>query len=91
MIEIANAPPLARYRFRVRATQPLKLPDFAGSMLRGAFGRSLRKLACMTRRPECKGCPLITTRVFYWKTFKVSAGLRPSQRIATPPPWSAII
>ncbi|MBS98291.1 MAG: CRISPR-associated protein Cas6 [Oceanospirillaceae bacterium] len=64
MIEIANAPPLARYRFRVRATQPLKLPDFAGSMLRGAFGRSLRKLACMTRRPECKGCPLITTCPF---------------------------
>ena len=50
--------PVARYRFEFRATQPIRLPDYAGSMLRGAFGHALRHLACMTRQKECTGCPL---------------------------------
>jgi len=50
--------PLARYRFHLRATTPLNLPEWAGSVLRGAFGHALRKLACMTRQKECPGCPL---------------------------------
>ncbi|MDP2286252.1 MAG: hypothetical protein Q8L06_19100, partial [Pseudohongiella sp.] len=32
---------VARYRFNVRVTSPLKLPDYAGSTLRGAFGHAL--------------------------------------------------
>jgi hypothetical protein len=39
--------------------QPIRLPDYSGSMLRGAFGHALRQLACMTRQKECAGCPLI--------------------------------
>ena len=50
--------PLARYRFHVRATTPLNLPEWPGSALRGAFGHALRKLACMTRQKECSDCPL---------------------------------
>ncbi len=50
--------PLARYRFEWRATSPLSMPDYAGSMLRGAFGHALRQLACMTKQKECDGCPL---------------------------------
>jgi hypothetical protein len=50
--------PLARYRFHLRATTPLNLPEWPGSALRGAFGHALRKLACMTRQKECQGCPL---------------------------------
>ena len=53
--------PLARYRFDWRVTRPLRLPDFAGSMLRGAFGHALRQLACMTKQKECDGCPLIVS------------------------------
>ena len=53
--------PLARYRFDFQATTPIRLPDYAGSMLRGAFGHALRQLACMTRQKECAGCPLMTT------------------------------
>ena len=53
--------PLARYRFEWRSTTPVRLPDYAGSMLRGAFGHALRQLACMTRQKECDGCPLLTT------------------------------
>ena len=53
--------PLARYRLEWQASTPLRLPDYAGSMLRGAFGHALRKLACMTKQRDCAGCPLLST------------------------------
>lgn len=51
-------------RFDVQASDPLDFPFFAGSMLRGAFGRALRNVACMTRAPVCDGCALRTTCPF---------------------------
>lgn len=60
--------PIARYRLTARWRNPAHLPDYAGSLLRGQFGATLRHLACMTRQPSCDGCPLqITcpyTRIF---------------------------
>lgn len=53
--------PLARYRFEFQATRSIHLPDYSGSMLRGAFGHALRKLACMTKQQDCAGCPLLRT------------------------------
>ena len=53
--------PITRYRFTARVQQPLALPDYAGSLLRGQFGAALRQVACMTRAPACPGCPLIQT------------------------------
>ncbi len=53
--------PIARYRFTARVQQPLSLPDYAGSLLRGQFGAALRTVACMTRQHTCPGCPLIPT------------------------------
>ena len=40
--------PVARYRFTFRMQHDLSLPEFAGSLLRGQFGASLRRIACMT-------------------------------------------
>jgi hypothetical protein len=51
----------ARYRFLFVAQTPIRLPEYAGSMLRGAFGTAMRRLACMTREPECSPCPLYLT------------------------------
>lgn len=66
--QINSDVPLARYRFTARVGQPLALPDYAGSLLRGQFGAALRQVACMTRQPVCHGCPLLQscpyTRVF---------------------------
>jgi len=56
-----NALPIARYRLTARVQQPLSLPDYAGSLLRGQFGAALRHVACMTRQPTCPGCPIIPT------------------------------
>ena len=53
--------PLARYRLEWQASTALRLPDYAGSMLRGAFGHALRQLACMTRQKDCAGCPLLSS------------------------------
>ena len=53
--------PIARYQFTFTVTEPIQLPEYAGSTLRGAFGWALRKIACMTKQAECKGCPLYRT------------------------------
>lgn len=52
---------LARYRLHWRATTPIHLPAYAGSMLRGAFGHALRRISCLTRQKNCAGCPLLGT------------------------------
>lgn len=57
----AAALPIARYRFTARMRQGVRLPDYAGSLLRGQFGAALRNVACMTRQPTCGGCPLLAT------------------------------
>lgn len=51
--------PIARYRFTARLTQRLSLEWYAGSQLRGVFGRALRQISCITRAQQCEGCPLI--------------------------------
>lgn len=56
--------PLARYRFDFEVTSALRLPEYGGSTLRGAFGRALRKLACVTRSNSCQGCLLLQTCPF---------------------------
>ncbi len=53
--------PVARYRFTAKLHAPLRLPNYAGSLLRGQFGAALRDVACMTRQPSCGGCPLLQT------------------------------
>lgn len=50
--------PLLSLTFEVQQQQDLLLPHHAGSMLRGAFGTALRRLACITRQDNCKTCPL---------------------------------
>ena len=49
---------VARYRFTFRMQGHLRLPQFAGSLLRGQFGAALRTLACMTGADTCGDCPL---------------------------------
>ncbi len=60
--------PIARYRFTARMQSGVRLPEYAGSLLRGQFGAALRGVACMTRQPVCTGCPLLQscayTRIF---------------------------
>ncbi len=53
--------PIARYRFTFRMRDALRLPEYAGSLLRGQFGAALRGVACITKAKTCAGCPLLAT------------------------------
>lgn len=53
--------PVARYLFAFRMQDDLRLPEFAGSLLRGQFGAALRRTACLTGAKTCGGCPLLST------------------------------
>jgi hypothetical protein len=53
--------PVARYRLEFTVETPLHLSAYAGSTLRGAFGRALRTASCMTKQKTCDGCPLLAT------------------------------
>ena len=58
---LTNGLPIARYRFTATLRTGLRLPGYAGSLLRGQFGAALRQVACMTRQPTCVACPLLRT------------------------------
>jgi hypothetical protein len=66
-------PDLARFRFGLRALDPLRLPEYPGSAWRGLLGQGLRRTACVTRQHSCAGCLLIHGCVY-------------SQLFETPPP-----
>ena len=51
-------PEVTRFRFWLEAIEPIRLPPFPGSILRGALGSGLRRTACVTGQPVCDGCSL---------------------------------
>src|SRR5690554_2202375 len=49
---------LARYRFTFRVIEPLQLPEYAGSSLRGVFGNALMQLSGLSRNDVKQQLPL---------------------------------
>jgi hypothetical protein len=49
---------LARYRFTIEALEPIHLPRYAGSTLRGGLGSVLRRLVCYRPGTQCPECDL---------------------------------
>lgn len=76
--------PLVRYRFEFEVTVPLRLPEYAGSTLRGAFGHALKQLACTTRAKTCDGC-LLDATCPYPAVFAPLPRANSLGKIATPP------
>ncbi len=56
--------PLARYRLTFRAAVDLRLPAYTGSAWRGAFGRALKRLVCVTRESACPPCLLYRSCIY---------------------------
>lgn len=56
--------PLALYRLRFIAQETVRLPVYAGSAWRGAFGHALKRLVCVTREPACPSCLLYRSCVY---------------------------
>lgn len=67
--------PITRLTITIQQLDDLRLPVHAGSMLRGAFGMALKKLACITRQKDCTTCPLYRSCAY-------------TQIFETPPPIS---
>lgn len=87
--------PAARYRFDFTVQTPIRLHEYAGSALRGAFGRSLRHIACVTREKDCKACALYRSCP-YPAVFETPApeshrlqkfSQIPNPYVIEPPPW----
>lgn len=51
----------ARFRLVLRADEPLQLPPYAGSTLRGAFGHAFKRVVCTLRGQDCSTCLLKQT------------------------------
>ncbi|MBI3922640.1 MAG: CRISPR system precrRNA processing endoribonuclease RAMP protein Cas6 [Armatimonadetes bacterium] len=49
---------IARYDLTLTVTTPVRLPPFAGSTLRGAFGGTFKRMVCVERHGECPRCLL---------------------------------
>lgn len=73
-------------RIHLRLEAPWQQPFFAGSLLRGLFGHSLRRLACMTHQKECKGCPLLNNCP-YPQVFEPQAEVFSGQHKQAPVPY----
>jgi hypothetical protein len=61
--------PYLRLRFTLRAVASCRLPEYKGSLLRGAFGHALRRAVCAVGpQQECASCRLrrvcVNTRLF---------------------------
>lgn len=48
--------PIGRYRLEWEALQAVDDSQYLGSAWRGVFGHALKRLVCVTRAPQCKGC-----------------------------------
>ncbi|MDI6816609.1 MAG: CRISPR system precrRNA processing endoribonuclease RAMP protein Cas6 [Actinomycetota bacterium] len=55
---ILEAFKLAKYRITLKAREPMVLPEFKGSMLRGGFGHVFKRICCTNREGTCDGCHL---------------------------------
>lgn len=56
--EVSPVLPLGIYSLEFKRLDARRLPDYAGSAWRGAFGQALRSTVCVTRQPRCDGCML---------------------------------
>jgi hypothetical protein len=48
----------SRYRFTFTALDPIRLPAYAGSALRGLLGHGLKRTLCVTGLSQCSACAL---------------------------------
>lgn len=95
-MDFLRAPfPVARYRLAFVTERPIRLPEYAGSALRGAFGHALRHSACVTGARDCADCALYR-RCAYPAIFDSPPPLDYARRTLThvphpfvvePPPW----
>ena len=63
---------ITRYEIRLQALENASLNALIGSALRGAFGHSLKKVACSVQHRECERC-ILNTACVYPRIFEPSS------------------
>ncbi|MEW6488315.1 MAG: CRISPR system precrRNA processing endoribonuclease RAMP protein Cas6 [Thermodesulfobacteriota bacterium] len=77
------------YRFRLQCLEPMRLPPYKGSALRGVFGHAFKAVVCALRRERCPSC-LVRASCTYQRVFesRVAPGEGPRQGVdAAPHPY----
>jgi len=59
----------ARFGFRLTANEPLVLPAYKGSTLRGGFGHAFKRVVCAVKNKECPDC-LLKEKCIYSYVFE---------------------
>lgn len=80
---------LALLKFTLRAAEPIRLPQFAGSTFRGAFGAMFRRIACAPHCADAKSC-LLATACAYARVFEAHPdvpGYQPAANTEVPRPF----
>ena len=67
---------LTDFNIILQAKRPIQWPHFAGSRIRGAWGRALRQAACITGQPTCEGCA-VRSHCAYGVVFDPAAPAQP--------------
>lgn len=49
---------IAKFRFNLKALEPIVLPSYKGSAIRGGFGYAFKRVSCAIRNKECPDCLL---------------------------------
>ena len=62
----------ASLRLELLPTEPVLLPAYKGSTLRGGFGHALKKVCCLIKDTECAACLLKESLRLYKKGAKIA-------------------
>jgi CRISPR-associated endoribonuclease Cas6 len=50
--------PIAKFEFQIQPEEPLILPTYKGSTLRGGFGNAFKRVVCALKKNDCVDCIL---------------------------------
>jgi len=59
----------ALFEFKTKTLNSFHLPPYKGSTFRGAFGHTIKKIACVKKQSDCDGC-LLKTKCIYSYIFE---------------------
>ena len=60
---------VGKFRFVIEPTEPVVLPEYKGSALRGGFGHAFKRAVCVVRHGECDRC-LVRSQCPYQYVFE---------------------
>lgn len=58
-----------KFVFHLETLEDMQLPEYKGSLFRGAFGTTFRKVVCITKQKTCEGC-LLAGQCSYFKIYE---------------------